>query len=115
VILFGGGSRVSYTRCCVGGRFGILDGSAPTFDDGRSGRTARTCQRRADGTIGTVDTSSGTTTTAGHGSDGGTSGSGLRGVPMPRALLAQQQRLERVPEVLQVVRVQQRVAGRVEM
>jgi len=106
--------RVSYARRRVGGGGpGVLGGPAPTVDDDRPGRTARTRQRRADGTLagGAVDGGG-----SGDGGHGGASGPGLRaGVPVPRTLLAQQQRPERVPEVLQVVRVQQRVAGRVEV
>lgn len=51
----------------------------------------------------------------GHRIAGGDRGACGRGVPLTAAALARQQRLECVPEVFQVVRVQQRVSGRVEM
>jgi len=115
-LLSDGGPRVPRSRTCcrVGGRPSVLGRPAPTVDDGRQRRTARTRQRRAAGTVVTVDR--GTAATAGDGRHGGAAaGPRRRGVPVQRALLAQQQRPERVPEVLQVVRVQQRVSGRVEV
>lgn len=60
---------------------------------------------RGDGTV---------VTGPGGGGGGGRDVRGGRGVP-GAPCLAQQQRLERVPEVLQVIGVQQRVAGRVEV
>lgn len=112
-------SRVPCPSCTllVGHSPSVLGGPAPTVDDGWQGRTARTRQRRADGTVSiTVNCCSGPTAATGHGPDGGAAaGPRRREVPVQRALLAQQQRPKGVPEVLQVIRVQQRVAGGVEV
>lgn len=114
-LLFDGGPRVPCNRTCrVGGRPSVLSGPAPTVDDGRQRRTARARERRATGTIVTVDR--GSAAAAGDGRHGGAAARPRRpGVPVQRAFLAQQQRPEGVPEVLQVVSVQQRVSGRVEV
>lgn len=85
---------------------GVLgaDGPAPTV----GGRAAAGKRCRADGTVVVV------VVVARGGADVERSRA-VQVVTVVPGLLAQQQRPERVPEVLQVVRVQQRVAGRVEV